>query len=137
MSTSVTTADYASIFGENLSNIMHEKRTTPVKIARALQVPQGTVHNWVHGLRIPRPANMNKLCSYLQCTRKDLLDGPEETVPVNTIPTDSSVSGNMLFAALDACGYSNLRDLVAAAMSAKQEEIDIATKMLKSQHTEQ
>jgi transcriptional regulator with XRE-family HTH domain len=137
MSASTTNADYAKIFGKNLSNIIYEKRITQAEIARVLQIPKGTVYNWTNGLRIPRPANMNKLCTYLQCTRKDLLDGPEETVPVNTIPTDLSVSGNMLFAALDACGYSNLRDLVAAAMSARQEEIDIATRILKSQHTEQ
>lgn len=136
MSASTTNADYAKIFGNNLSNIIYEKRITQAEIARVLQIPKGTVYNWTNGLRIPRPANMNKLCTYLQCTRKDLLDGPEETVPVNTIPTDSSVSGNMLFAALDACGYGNLRHLVAAAMTASQEEIDIATRMLKSQHRE-
>ena len=135
-----TNADYASIFGENLSNIMHKKRITQTKIAHELQIPTGTVFNWVHGHRIPRPVTMDKLCGYLQCTREDLLNvpvGPEETIPIKKIPTDTSVSENMLFAALDACGYSNLRDLVAAAMSARQEEIDIATRMLKSQHTKQ
>lgn len=136
MSASTTNADYARIFGKNLSNIIYEKRITQVEIARVLRVPKGTVYNWVHGRRFPRPAHMEKLCDYLQCTRMDLLDGPEETVPVNTIPANPSVSGNMLFAALDACGYSNLRDLVAVAMTASQEEIDIATKMLKSLHGE-
>ena len=42
----------------------------------------------------------------------------------------------MLFAPLDVCGYGNLRGLVAAVMTSSQEEIDIATKMLKSQYRE-
>lgn len=136
MSASTTNADYARIFGKNLSNIIYEKRITQVEIARVLQVPKGTVYNWVHGLRFPRPAHMEKLCNYLQCTRMDLLDGPAEDTPAKATPTDSSTSENMLFAALDACGYGNLRHLVAVAMTASQEEIDIATKMLKSQHGE-
>lgn len=139
MNTSRTTADYAKKFGENLSDILYEKRINQAKISRELNIPKGTVYNWVKGMRIPRPIYMDKLCRYLQCTREDLLNGSvglEETTSVTAIPTDSSVSENMLFAALDACGYGNLCDLVAAAMTARQEEIDIATKMLKSQHRE-
>lgn len=140
MNTSKTTADYAKKFGENLSDILYEKHINQAKISRELNIPKGTVYNWVKGMRIPRPIYMDKLCRYLQCSREDLLNGSvglEEITSAKTIPTDPSVSENMLFAALDACGYSNLRHLVAAAMTASQEEIDIATKMLNSQHTEQ
>ena len=136
MSESTTNADYAKKFGKNLSDILYKKCINQAKMAHELNIPKGTVYNWVKGIRTPRPAYMEKLCIYLQCTREDLFDGPAEDTPAKAIPTDSSASENMLFAALDACGYSNLRDLVAVAMSARQEQIDIATKMLKSQHGE-
>lgn len=126
-------------FGENLSNIMCEKHITQAKMARELGVPKTTVSSWMNGRRTPRSAAIKLLCQYLQCTHEELLNGftgHAETTSVTAIPTDSSVSENMLFAALDACGYGNLRDLFAAAMTARQEEIDIATKMLKSQHGE-
>ena len=126
-------------FGKNLSNIMYEKHITQAKMARELGIPKTTVSSWMNGRRTPRSAAIKLLCRYLQCTHEELLNGftgPAETTSVTAIPTDSSVSENMLFAALDACGYGNLRDLFAAAMTARQEEIDIATKMLKSQHGE-
>lgn len=39
--------------------------------------------------RIPRSSAIALLCRYLQCTHKDLLNGPEETVPVKNIHRNS------------------------------------------------
>ena len=94
-------------FGKNLSNIMYEKHITQAKMARELGIPKTTVSSWMNGRRTPRSAAIKLLCQYLQCTHEELLNG-----------------------------FTGHAETFAAAMTARQEEIDIATKMLKSQHGE-
>ena len=80
----LTNAEHAERFGKRLSDIMYNRNMTQAQLAQALHVPNGTVYNWKHGLRIPRAATLDEICRVLMCTRADLMDDPVDPVTDDT-----------------------------------------------------
>lgn len=65
--------EFYRIFANNLRRIMHERDKTQADMARDLHVGKSRVSSWMNGQHIPRPEMVDKICSYLNCTRSDLM----------------------------------------------------------------
>lgn len=133
-----STEEYYKAFGKRLSDRMAERHVTQAQLSSELKIPKGTVSNWMNGKRLPRAGAMDTLCHYLQCTRADLLDEPQEPVIDTPQPVQEPATGAVdpdtarLFAALDAAGYGHLRALLAVAKDADKTDIDFVTETLRN-----
>lgn len=137
----LTNAEHAERFGKRLSDIMYNRNMTQAQLAQALHVPNGTVYNWKHGLRIPRAATLDEICRVLMCTRADLMDDPVEPVTDTRQPAQEPVRGvadrdpALVLAALDSAGYGHLRGLFEAVKDADPLTVTRVTNMLKALQT--
>lgn len=70
---------------------------------------------------------------YLQCTKYDILHGPEDTPQPVQEPAGEPESDDLglVLDAFEAAGYGHLRGLVKAAAGADQKSIDFVTEILK------
>lgn len=123
-------------FGERLTARMKDRHITQAQLSSELKIPKGTVSNWMNGKRLPRAGAMDALCRYLQCTRADLMDDPEElTAPPQTVqePAGAPEAGDLKYVldALDEAGYGHLRGLVEAAAQADESCYDFVIGILK------
>lgn len=121
-------------FGKNLSNIMYERHITQSKMSNDLKIPKTTISGWLNDKRIPRPAAMEKLCKYLNCTRNDLFamkradnflseNDRDKANPIDLRPE--------VMIAQKIAGSYELRSLFEAAIVSRPEDILLVTETLR------
>ena len=67
-----------SEFTKNLNRILLEKNIQQNELANYVGVSNTTVNNWCKGYKMPRMNKVDKICSFLNISRSQLLDGIEE-----------------------------------------------------------
>lgn len=74
------------IFSENLRNKLIARRKTQADLAKYMNVTQASVSRWVNGSAMPRPAMIDKICVFLNCTADELTI--DHSKPVAMLPQD-------------------------------------------------
>ena len=69
---------FNEIFGKNLKRIMYDRNITQAQMSKELNIPKTTISSWMNGKRAPKMDMFDKICSYLNCRRSDLM---EEQIP--------------------------------------------------------
>lgn len=69
---------FNEIFGKNLRRLMYDRNITQAQMSKELSIPKTTISSWMNGKRAPKMDMFDKICSYLNCRRSDLM---EEQIP--------------------------------------------------------
>lgn len=70
---------------KNLKRILYDRRLTSADLTRDLGIKQTTVSGWMNEYKVPRADAMDKLCSYLNVTRSELVSDTQEKTPVKGV----------------------------------------------------
>lgn len=70
----MTELEYAKITGKNIRRLLSERGKTQSDLCRDLGLSKATVSSWFNGTRTPRMPKIDMLCSYLGCTRADIME---------------------------------------------------------------
>ncbi len=73
----ITNDEYSRIVGQNLRRIMYERNVTQAQLSHDLKIAKTTVSGWMNGRRTPKMDKIDLLCSYLNCSRVDLMEPAE------------------------------------------------------------
>ena len=65
---------FNEIFGKNLRRIMYDRNITQAQMSKELNIPKTTISSWMNGKRAPKMDMFDKICSYLNCRRSDLME---------------------------------------------------------------
>ena len=76
------TSNFNEIFSKNLRRIMYDRNITQAQMSKELDIPKTTISSWMNGKRVPKMDMFDRLCTYLNCRRSDLM---EEKAPDTTI----------------------------------------------------
>lgn len=68
------TSDAKQIFRDNLRRYITIKDLTQKQLSKEIGVSPSTLNDWVTGKKLPRMDKIDKLCSFFNCSRSDLLD---------------------------------------------------------------
>lgn len=68
--------EFAKIFSQNLRAIMYNREITQAQMSSELMIAKTTISGWMNGKRVPKMEKIDLLCSYLNCTRADLMEPP-------------------------------------------------------------
>ena len=71
--------DIRQTFSRNLRNRLEAKRKTQADLARALDVSQVSVSNWINGETLPRPKMIERICRFVMCSADDLMTDHTKT----------------------------------------------------------
>ena len=77
----ITDEDFRNLFRNNLQKQIAKKRCTQKEISNALGVSDSIVNQWIHGIKIPRMKNSDKLCAFFLCERSDLIEDRSTSAP--------------------------------------------------------
>lgn len=67
---------FNEVFSKNLRNIMFTRDIKQSELARMMEVSTATMSDWYNGNKTPRPAHVDRLCQFLNCTRAALMLEP-------------------------------------------------------------
>lgn len=67
-----------SIIAENITFHLERCGKTQVDLADYMNVSQATVSNWCKGLKLPRMDKIDKICSFFNINRSDLMNRQNE-----------------------------------------------------------
>lgn len=70
----ISNDEFARIFSRNLKRIMYEREITQAQMSQELKIPKTTISGWITAKRTPKMDKIDLLCSYLRCTRADLME---------------------------------------------------------------
>lgn len=73
----IESQEFAKIFSRNLRAIMYNREITQVQMSNELGIAKTTISSWMNGKRVPKMEKIDLLCSYLNCTRTDLMEPAE------------------------------------------------------------
>lgn len=68
------TSDTKQIFRDNLRRYITIKDLTQKQLSKEIGVSPSTLNDWFTGKKLPRMDKIDKLCSFFNCSRSDLLD---------------------------------------------------------------
>lgn len=68
--------EFAKIFSQNLRAIMYNREITQAQMSSELKIAKTTISGWMNGKRVPKMDKIDMLCTYLNCTRTDLMEPP-------------------------------------------------------------
>lgn len=68
------TGNFNEIFGKNLKRVMYDRNITQAQMSKELNIPKTTISSWMNGKRAPKMDMFDKICSYLNCRRSDLME---------------------------------------------------------------
>lgn len=74
------------IFTQNLNNLLIAKQKSQSDLARFLKTTPTTVSKWANGKAMPRPAMLDRICVFLNCSAEDLMT--DHTKVVVMLPQD-------------------------------------------------
>ena len=67
---------FNQVFSENLRSLLITRDIKQSELARMMNVSTATISDWCNGNKTPRPAHIDKLCQFLNCTRAALMLEP-------------------------------------------------------------
>lgn len=70
----ISNEEFQKIFSQNLRRVMYERNVSQAQLAHDLDIAKTTVSGWMNGKRVPKMSRIDLLCSYLNCTRADLME---------------------------------------------------------------
>lgn len=85
----------AETMGKRIENLMSAKGLTQSSVGRILGVRRATVHQWVHDISQPTPANLIMLTELLGTDVHYLVFGPSRQ-PDGGFPTQPSSAGTVV-----------------------------------------
>lgn len=62
------------IIAKNISRYLDSHNKTQNDLAQYMGVTQATVSNWCKGIKVPRMSKIDKICSYFNINRSDLME---------------------------------------------------------------
>lgn len=65
-------------FTQNLKRFLKQKKKTQQELATYLGVGRSAVNHWTTGKNMPEHYNVDKICTFLNVTRDELLGNPAE-----------------------------------------------------------
>ena len=71
--------DLNQLIAKKLSYYMNINDKSQQDLADYIGVTQATVSNWCKGLKMPRMDKIDKICSFLNISRSDLMDEKDDT----------------------------------------------------------
>lgn len=66
--------EFKKLFAKNLRRVMLEREKGQTDVSKALGVSQPTVSTWMTAKKVPKMETVDRLCTYLDCRRSDLLE---------------------------------------------------------------
>ncbi len=73
-----------NIFSYNLRRLLMERNKTQLELSKYIGVSNTTVNNYVKGYNMPRMDKIDKICSFFNIKRSDLLENKQITEPPAT-----------------------------------------------------
>lgn len=104
--------EYSKVVAGNLKRIMYEREKTQTDIVRDLKISRSTISAWMNGTRTPKMPAIDLLCSYLGCTRSDLMEPPGQKRKTRVVSNAQA-------------------DLINLVLKASPENIELCLSMLK------
>ena len=66
--------NFNEIFGKNLKRVMYDRNISQAQMSKELNIPKTTISSWMNGKRAPKMDMFDRLCTYLNCRRSDLME---------------------------------------------------------------
>lgn len=119
-------AEINRIIAERINYYLSHYGKTQVDLADYMEVSQATVSNWCKGVKMPRMDKIDKICTFFNIKRSDLMDGKTENETDGTYYLDDEAKEAAQFL-YDNPEYKVLFD---ATRKVKKEDIDFVRQML-------
>lgn len=110
------------IIAQNLTKFLNRSGKTQIDLANYMEVSQATVSNWCKGLKLPRMDKIDKICSFFNISRSDLMN--EEDNPQYYLNDDARDLAQFMFENPE---YKVLFD---ASRKVKKEDIEFVKQMI-------
>lgn len=65
-------------FAQNLKRLLKQKKKTQSALSNFLGISRATSTHWINGRNLPEHHNVDKICTFLNVTRDELLGNPAE-----------------------------------------------------------
>lgn len=88
------TNEIRKVFQRNLTSLMESRALSQVDLAKALNVSNTTVNNWVLGYNVPKMDRIDEICRVLQVTRIDFLGVEGEYYDIGSAESVTLVTNN-------------------------------------------
>jgi len=84
-----------SVIAKNLNSLLAKTGKTQIDLSLFMNVSQATVSNWCKGLKMPRMDKIDKICSFFNISRSDLMEEKPEPTEIQSKDTKEHIS-NMI-----------------------------------------
>lgn len=111
------------IIAQNLTKFLNRSGKTQIDLANYMEVSQATVSNWCKGLKLPRMDKIDKICSFFNISRSDLMNNEEDN-PQYYLNDDARDLAQFMFENPE---YKVLFD---ASRKVKKEDIEFVKQMI-------
>lgn len=111
------------IIAQNLTKFLNRSGKTQIDLANYMEVSQATVSNWCKGLKLPRMDKIDKICSFFNISRSDLMNDEEDN-PQYYLNDDARDLAQFMFENPE---YKVLFD---ASRKVKKEDIEFVKQMI-------
>lgn len=81
-----------SVIAKNLNSLLAETGKTQIDLSLFMNVSQATVSNWCKGLKMPRMDKIDKICSFFNISRSDLMTEKQEPAKPQSKDTKEHIS---------------------------------------------
>lgn len=75
-----------NIFSYNLRRLLMERNKTQLELSKYIGVSNTTINNYVKGYNMPRMDKIDKICSFFNIKRSDLLENKQVIEPLSSPP---------------------------------------------------
>ena len=111
------------IIAKNLTKFLNRSGKSQIDLAEYMEVSQATVSNWCKGLKLPRMDKIDKICSFFNVSRSDLMNDGEDA-PQYYLNDDARELAQFMFENPE---YKVLFD---ASRKVKKEDIEFVKQMI-------
>lgn len=71
-------SDINNLIAKKISHYLYINEKSQQDLADYMGVSQATVSNWCKGIKMPRMDKIDKICTYFNCNRSDLMEDTSE-----------------------------------------------------------
>lgn len=111
------------IIAQNLTKFLNRSGKSQIDLAEYMEVSQATVSNWCKGLKLPRMDKIDKICSFFNVSRSDLMNDGKDA-PQYYLNDDARDLAQFMFENPE---YKVLFD---ASRKVKKEDIEFVKQMI-------
>lgn len=79
--------DFNKLFASNLTEYLRKSDHTQADLAKYVGVSTASVSNWCKGIKLPRMDKVDKICSFFQIRRSDLMELPARNPAADPLPS--------------------------------------------------